>query len=195
MRNRPLTLVPGPSAPPDDADVIQRIREGDSAAFEGLFWDQYDPLVRYAYSFLHTHEESRDIVCDVFSAVWQSRHDWNPAGGIRAYLFGAVRNRCFNLMRDYKRRTELLQQQHHDDLPLPGHIDTTVDDTLEREAQWVAVRRAIENMRGLRREAMRLRWIEQMGHAEIAVVMGISVNAVHLHLSLALKALRAQFGR
>ncbi len=193
MRSYPLTLVPDASAPSNEAELTQRVRDGDAAAFETVFWEHYESLVRYAYGFIHGSDEARDIVCDVFSAVWQSHQSWSPVG-IRPYLFSSVRNRCFNHIRDDKRRAELRVGQHADDLPLPRGIDTTIDDDLDRESQWSAVRAAINDMRGLRREAMRLRWIEQMGHAEIALVMGISVNAVQLHLSLALKALRAKFG-
>jgi RNA polymerase sigma-70 factor (ECF subfamily) len=192
----PLTLVATPSrAPLSDADLVRQIRGGDAQAFEVLFRDRYEPLVRYAHTFLDSVEGARDIVCEVFAAVWQQRMAWEPAGGVQAYLFCAVRNRCMNVIRDDRRHDELWERRHPDELPLPRAASITVDDELERSARWAAVREAIEEMRGLRREAMRLRWIEQMGHAEIALVMGISVNAVQQHLSLALKSLRARFTR
>jgi RNA polymerase sigma-70 factor (ECF subfamily) len=42
---------------------------------------------------------------------------------------------------------------------------------------------------------MQLRWHEQMGYAEIAAVLGISVKGVEIQLTRGLRALRARVRR
>jgi RNA polymerase sigma-70 factor (ECF subfamily) len=178
----------------DDVTVVHLVRQGDAAAFEALFLAHYEALVGYATTFLHSVDAARDVVCEVYAIVWEIRSQWAPVGPIRAYLFGAVRNRTLNALRDQERHETLLRAQPLDMLPLPAPMDTTVDDDLEREARWTAIRQAIEGMRGMRGEAMRLRWVHQLSQAEVAQILGISLNAVQQHLSLALKILRQEFG-
>ncbi len=194
MRNRTLTLVPSEANNIREAELVDWVRAGDSAAFEILFNDFYGPLLGYASSLCTSVEEARDVVCDVFASIWYGRRDWEPRGTVRGYFFRAVRNRCLNTVRDRTRQRELWHRQHPDDLPLPSGSEITVDRDLDLSYRWEAVRAYIEEMPPLRREAMRLRWIEKMSHAEVANVMGISVNAVQLHISLALKSLRSRFG-
>ena len=179
---------------PDDASLVRRVREGDAAAFEELFRAHYEALVRYATSLVHSVEAARDVVCEIYTVIWETADHWSPTNGVRAYLFGAVRNRVLNLLRDEQRRETLLLHRSIDDLPIPASMDTTVDDDLERDEQWAAIRCTIDDMRGIRGEAMRLRWVHQLTQAEVASALGISLNAVQQHLSLALKVLRQQFG-
>jgi len=180
---------------PTESLLIQDIRAGSAQAFETLFRTYYESLVSYANTLAGNIDMARDIVCDTFAAVWSTRSTWNPVSGIRAYLFRAVRNRCYNLTRDETRRMVIWAQQHPDDLPLPGSQPIDVDEALEQEVRRIVVRTAIDAMPPLRREAARLRWVEQLEYVEIATIMGISVNAVQQHLSLALKTLRTKFGR
>lgn len=179
-----------------DDDLVARIRAGDAAAFERLFTAQYEGLTRYAYALLGDLDAARDVVCDIFTGLWSSpaRTTWAPAGGPRMYLLTAVRNRCFNTARDTRRHAALIEARHPADLPLPRDLGIPVDDNLDHEARWPLVTAAIEAMPPLRREAMRLRWIDGLSHAEVAAVMGISINAVYLHLSAALRDLKGRFG-
>ena len=65
------------------------------------------------------------------------------------------------------------------------------DVELEREDLRARVTAAVESLPERCRLVMHLRWRDQLRHAEIAAIMGISVKGVEMQLSRGLRALRA----
>lgn len=50
---RELNLTPSDTAPEySDAELVQRIRRGDEAAFETLFLEYYEPLCRFVAGYV-----------------------------------------------------------------------------------------------------------------------------------------------
>src|SRR5688500_18872126 len=78
-----------------EAALISRIRAGNEAAFRELFDAYIDRLVDFANSLIDDRPAAQDIVADVFLALWRTRANWRPER-IATYMFGAVRNRCYN---------------------------------------------------------------------------------------------------
>ena len=63
--------------------------------FRELFLTHYDPLCKYAFTFLKDKESSEDIVQDVFTRIWEKHREVISSSKIRAYLYTAVRNSSF----------------------------------------------------------------------------------------------------
>jgi len=67
------------------------------------------------------------------------------------------------------------------------------DAALERADLRARLDAALESLPERCRLVMHLRWRDQMRHAEIAAVMGISVKGVEIQLARGLRAIRARF--
>ena len=65
------------------------------------------------------------------------------------------------------------------------------DVEFEREDLRARVTAAVESLPERCRLVMHLRWRDQLRHAEIAAIMGISVKGVEMQLTRGLRALRA----
>ena len=57
----------------NDLILISKIKEGDIKAYEGLFRLYYEPLCRYAVSYVHRMEIAEEIVQDLFYIFWKER--------------------------------------------------------------------------------------------------------------------------
>ncbi len=64
--------------------------------FKLLFGEFYDPLSKYAYTLVADHDTAEDIVQEVFVRIWEKHQSIIGAPQVRAYLYRAVRNTCFN---------------------------------------------------------------------------------------------------
>ncbi len=84
-----------PSVPPD-AELVARIRAGDEGGCEALYVAHHGPLWRFAYGYVRSAEIAEELVQEVFLALWRNRADWEVSGSVRAWLYGAVRNRALN---------------------------------------------------------------------------------------------------
>jgi RNA polymerase sigma-70 factor, ECF subfamily len=176
------------------ADLEARIRDGDVRAFEQLFRAHYEPLCRFAHRYLLDAGLAEDLVQDLFAHLWAERARLELRGSVRAYLFSAVRNRALNL-----RKRQLVEHDWARDEALPDvrqlhRAPPSSDHALEVEERDAHLRSALESLPERCRMVMRLRWQEQMSHAEIATVMGISLKGVENQLARGLQALRQRFG-
>ena len=77
----------------NDLILISKIKEGDIKAYEGLFRLYYEPLCRYAVSYVHRMEIAEEIVQDLFYIFWKERDKLPVFQSVKAYLYGAVRNK------------------------------------------------------------------------------------------------------
>jgi RNA polymerase sigma-70 factor (ECF subfamily) len=188
-----VTRAPDLDASPS-TQLEARIRAGDVGAFEQLFRAHYAALCRFAYRYLLDAELAEDLVQDLFAHLWADRARLELRGSVRAYLFAAVRNRALNM-----RKRQLVERDWARDEALPDvralhrapHAADRALDVRERDTR---LHSAIESLPERCRMVMRLRWQEQMSHAEIAAIMGISLKGVENQLARGIQALRQRFG-
>jgi RNA polymerase sigma-70 factor (ECF subfamily) len=179
-----------PGRAPSTTDLARRIRDGDPAALETLFHEHYASLCRFANRYLHDRAAAEDLVQDVFTSIWAGRLRLDVRGSLRAYLFAAVRNRALNL---HKHQLVERDWAHDEALPdvralhrAPSRPDDLLDDAERRDR----LRAALEALPERCRLVMQLRWEEQLTHAEISDVLGITVKGVERQLARGLRALR-----
>jgi RNA polymerase sigma-70 factor, ECF subfamily len=149
---------------------------------ESLFDAHHRALLAYAARRLPTLADAEDVVAEVFLVAWR-RLDDVPAGDeARLWLYGVARNTIANQRRGLTRRVRL---------------QTRLEQTAERPMTAVpvpdsdagAALEALSRLSASDQELLRLVAWEELSHAEIAEVMGISVNAVAIRLHRA----RARF--
>jgi RNA polymerase sigma-70 factor, ECF subfamily len=185
------------SAPkPDPAErlLVDRIRAGDAMAFEEVFRAHHRALHDFATRYVDSGIEAEDIVHDVFVTIWARRQEWRVQGSVRAYLFGAVRNRAISHL-----RREVLERRWRG-APDRGPVGEAARygenegvRNLEREERARLVRQVLTELPERCRQALVLRWQRQLSYAEIAEVMEISVKTVEIYLTRGAKALRERY--
>jgi RNA polymerase sigma-70 factor (ECF subfamily) len=179
---------------PLELDWVARIRAGDAAAFEAMFRRYYEPLLRFALTYLPVRETAEDLVQDVFYRIWEQRERWAVRTTLAAYLYGAVRNRAL----DYVRH-QLVEQQWEERALLARDVTAAALRVppasalaqLELDELDLVIRRAVDRLPERCRQTFLLSREHGLAYAEIAAVMGTSVKTVKIQMGRALKALRA----
>jgi RNA polymerase sigma-70 factor (ECF subfamily) len=174
--------------------ITAAIRAGSVTAFEQLFRTEYEGLTRFATRYTRSVEIAEDIVTDVFAVVWQQRETWRTEHGPRAYLYGAVRNRAINTMRDARRRLEIeTSLAAGDTAPEMSTPQDAADVLWEREEPLRALDRLLVKLSPRVRLVLELRWHHQLDFDAIAAALGTTrATAFNLH-ARAMKALRKIF--
>ena len=174
-------------------DIAARVRAGDEQALETLFRAHFASLCEFAVRYVREHALAEEIVQDLFADIWARRAGWQVRGPVRAYLFGAVRNRALNLRKRQATERDWEQDETVTEVRSLHREPERADDQVERDELRARVNAAVESLPERCRLVMHLRWREQMSHAEVAAVMGISVKGVEMQLARGLRALRALF--
>jgi RNA polymerase sigma-70 factor, ECF subfamily len=143
--------------------------------FEALFAACHRPLLAYAARRCPTLTDAEDIVADVFLVAWR-RMDAVPTGDqALLWLYGVARRTIANQRRGAARRTRLLARLETLASREPRSTPPAAP------ADDVALQ-ALARLPAADQELLRLLAWEELTHAEIAQVLGISVNAVSIRL-------------
>ena len=168
-----------------DADLLARLRAGDHAAFDAIFRQWYEPVVRSANRVLHDPGVAEELSQDVFLELWRRRESLAPASSVAGYLMRAVRNRSLNHLRH-------LQVQQKSAVYVEALSEPTEyadADTQAGELQD-AVRSAIDALPPRTREVFLMSRERNLRYSEIAEQLGVTVKAVEANMSRALRQLR-----
>ena len=169
----------------DDRDLLARLRGGDHAAFDEIFRQWYEPVVRSANRVLHDPGVAEELSQDVFLEFWRRRDTLAADSSIAAYLMQAVRNRALNHLRHLAVQkksvvyVEALSEpaEHADVAVQSGEVET-------------AIAVAIAELPPRTREVFVMSRERGLRYSEIAEELGISVKAVEANMSRALRMLR-----
>ena len=153
-------------------------------AFRRAFDDYYEPLCGFAVRYVGSLDEAREVVQDVFLKVWQRRETLEISASLKSYLYRGVHNQALNYAERRRRLTDF------------EAVEPQADDRADSRAICgelaATVGRAVAEMPERRQMAFRLHREEGMSYAEIGEAMGISPRTVEVHISAALRDLRAR---
>lgn len=146
-------------------------------------------LERHVAAILGNAEEARDIVQDLWVTALRARPEAGDAVNVRAWLYRVATRRALDRISRRRRRSELLAAHSGELEPgaLPG-----ADAALDRlsEAAAARVRKGVAELPRRQRNAVWLRWIEELDYATIARRMGSSPEAARANVYQGMKKLR-----
>ena len=156
----------------DDARLMARVAQGDSAAL-GEVAERYTPLIfGLAWRMLGDAAEAEDVVQETILRAWTKAGSWTPVGG---GLGGWLRRVATNLCLDRKRKVAPVTgdalPERADDAPL---ADALVDE----ERRRAAVTTAMLALPDRQRAAIILTYHEGASNAEAAAILGVGVKAL-----------------
>jgi RNA polymerase sigma-70 factor, ECF subfamily len=193
---RPLPARPRPADAhlallDEDRAWVERIRQGDEAAFHDLFRTFYDPLCRFVEGFVRRRDVAEELVQSLFLTLWIRRDGWAVRDTLRTYLFATARNHALN---HWKRERlfdgYVARAWARRDRAVEIRITTNADTRLVSEEVEASVRRAIAALPGRYAPVLQLRWEHGMTYAEIARILDLPVKTVETRAGRALRMLR-----
>jgi RNA polymerase sigma-70 factor (ECF subfamily) len=169
-----------------DADLVDRVRRGDLAAYTELVTRYRAGLERYALHLLGSREEAEDALQDTLLRAYRAIGQCAQPDRFRAWVMTILVNRCRTrlgrhdpILRDQAARTAM------ENAAAPDGSDAS---SLLREE----IQRALANLPSDQREAFLLKHVEEMSYEEIAELTGASVSALKMRVHRACERLRAE---
>lgn len=175
-----------------DFVLMERIGDGDHAAFRQLVERHQKAVVGTVAKMLGNAAESEDIAQQVFLRIWRNAKRYRPDAKFTAYLFTITRNLVFNETRRRSRKKEVSADEREENSHqlIAADPDRQPDAELLQSELQRAVDAAIAALPETQRLAVVLRRYEQLSYEEIAVVLKLSVSAVKSLLFRARTSLR-----
>lgn len=169
--------------PQSDKNILDLVHRDKSAGIRQLFGRYYRPLVLYADEYLKDQAAAEDIVQELFVKLWEEDYLLKIANtSLGAYLYSAVRNRCYSYIRqkDVLRGTKELD---HVDIPVEWVADVD-EERIDR------VMKEMEELPDRTRQVVECVMLRNLKYREVAEELGISINTVKFLLKEGSKRLR-----
>ncbi|QIO37488.1 sigma-70 family RNA polymerase sigma factor [Bradyrhizobium sp. 1(2017)] len=173
----------------DWADLIGRVASsGDREAFRRLF-EHFAPRIKGLMQKAGcSSDEAEEIAQGALIAVWRKAGQFDPAtSGAAAWIFTIARNLRIDLFRSRARANRLRGVSELTDAPDPAE---PADAVVSRVQDAARITLAIARLSAEQSMVVRLSFIEERPHPEIAGLLGIPLGTVKSRIRLAMNRLR-----
>lgn len=164
-----------------DGEWIRRIRLGDERAAEELIKHYYPLILRYCRRHCFDREKAEDLTQETFLRLFKSLPQYREQKNFKAYLYTIANHLCV----DESRRLSFYPSE-----------DTEVTEEC-RELSRVEDREALDHFLKIlspeQREAILLRFEEQLSYREIAKVMDCNMRTAQSRVQCALKLMKKKY--
>ncbi|HLI60432.1 MAG TPA: sigma-70 family RNA polymerase sigma factor [Solirubrobacteraceae bacterium] len=176
-----------------DEDLMARVRDGDTRAFEVIFDRHADVAFSLAYRMCGRRAVAEEIVQDAFLSLWRSgaRYD-RTRGSVRSWVLGVVHNRAIDLFRRESTRSSRDVSDEQAVARLPSGDSTERE--VERRDDAAQVQAALADLPAEQRQVIELAYYGGFSHAEISTMLELPPGTVKGRMRLALSKLRVTLG-
>ena len=178
-----------------DAELMLRVRAGDTTSFALLLERHRTPVVHFLFRMVQNQAVAEELAQEVFLRVYRSRERYEPTEKFTTWLFRIATHLALNWIRDGKK--EKGQESLNEDL-IEGverqvaDQQPTVEQEMLYEVKLREVRDAIGMLPAKQRAAVVMHKYEELEYSQIARALSCSESAVKSLLFRAYETLRAR---
>jgi RNA polymerase sigma-70 factor, ECF subfamily len=160
----------------EDSALVDRCRNGDTAAFEPIVEHYQRLLFTVAFRILGDPDEARDAAQNAFVKAYQKLETFDPSRRFFSWIYRILLNECLNVRRDRHPHEQLTP-----DLAAAG----SPVDLLERAERRRRVQAAVRALPVDQREVIVLRHFTELSYDEIADALQVPAKTVKSRLHTA----------
>jgi len=181
--------------PQSDESLLAAGRQGDARALEALLERHQGQVYRFGMKMCRDPEDAKDVLQDTLLAMARSVRDFRGQSSLSTWLYSIARRFCMRKQQRNKqaqereRSLESGARTESEGLADPAEAP---DDTLAGKQVERALDEAIAGLDPMYREVLLLRDVEGLTAAEVAEVLGLTVQAVKSRLHRARLSVRAR---
>jgi RNA polymerase sigma-70 factor (ECF subfamily) len=169
-----------------DDELMQLSCVGLRSAFAVLVERYAVRVVNACARFVNDAQLGRELGQDTWVLVWQARHKYRADGSFVAWLVTVARNHCRNELR----RRHVARAHERSEVDEDAAQSARQLERLLIEERRRRVRAALAELSGPLREALLLRYAEDLRYDEIASVVGIGESTLRSRVHHGLRTLK-----
>ena len=169
-----------------DALIVRRVLAGDTEAFALLLDRYHERALRVATHLLADGDDAEDAVQEAFVRAYRHLGSYHERDRFGAWLLRIVVNQC---------RTHATKLRRESGSAASTALDAASydprDDAASRIDRQEALQRALALLEPAQREAVVLRFADELSYDEMATLTGVGVSALKMRVQRACTRLRA----
>lgn len=170
-----------------------RFCKGDREALGIIYREHIDDLYDYGMHFCRNAEIVKDCLQDLFQCLWLDREHINTeVRNSRYYLISSLRRRLLRSVEKHRRNDTNPPDDSFDFELIPPREDIIIQNEIYNR-QVAQLLEGIAVLSRRQREAIYLRFYQNLSYAEIARLMSMKVESVYNLISKAIGLLKNMF--
>jgi len=150
-------------------------------SIEDLIDEYQESLYWYLRKILISHNNSKDVLQEVFLRVWKNLEKFRGDAKISTWLYRIAHNEAIRFIEKEKKRLEFLGISIEDELLR----ELTSDELISGDEVQMQLQKAIITLPLTQREVFTMRYFDEMKYEQIAEITGISVNSLKVSYHIA----------
>ena len=174
-----------------DRDLMDRVAQGDSEAFEQLS-ERYRPLIySTAMKVLNHFDDAQDVTNDVLISIWQKAKSYQSAkGSLVTWICTTTRNRSIDRVRSFQRRAALYDRYENSLRKDEPQMTRTSREELYRSDARQILESAVVELSAEQREVIELAYFEGLTQKQISDRLESPLGTVKARIRRGLQRLR-----
>jgi RNA polymerase sigma-70 factor (ECF subfamily) len=158
-------MVPTPE---NEDRLVELAMTGDFDAFAALYSLHLNTIYRYIYYRTGDAQDAEDLTEQVFLKAWEALSHYKPAG---CRFINWLYRISHNIVVDHHRRRKFIVDEPISDAKLPGKVQDMALEMVIRAEEAASLAAAIARLPEEYQQVIILRFIEGLGHAEVARIL------------------------
>ena len=172
-----------------ERELVEKLKEGDSFAFEVLFYKYRNKVMGFARKMVPAQIDPEEIVQEVFVKVWLKKETINPDKDFQSYLFAIAKHLILDHLKSaVNRKLYFVEEHFQQDLMIEDVSDGSKSNDKEEK-----LFNLLQQLPERRKEIFCLSRFEGLSYKQIAERLNISENTVDSQIRNALAFLRKEF--
>jgi len=159
-------------SPDDEVQQVLAACGGDVEAFGVLYQRYAERVFRYIAYRVRTQAEAEDLTAQVFLNAWKAIGRYKPQEApFLAWLYTIAHNQVINYAKSKTQNTTFTSIDSAYELVDTSRYNSP-DERADKLAEYEELRQAVLNLPADQQQVIFLRYVEELGHAEIGQLMG-----------------------
>src|SRR5262249_49464522 len=159
-----------------EINIIGGLKKRHPHAMNYLFKRHYKPLCYFAWQLTGDKAEAQDIAGEAFIKLWRKHDDFDSFRNIRAFLYIATRNACFDYLKHIQRKTA-----SHESMSYLAEIsEEYIQSRMARAEVLQLILYEVETLPPIRRQIFKMIYLEDLSTGEIAERLHITTDTVRV---------------
>jgi RNA polymerase sigma factor (sigma-70 family) len=178
-----------------DQLLWDNFRQGCESAYGLIYKNHFFSLYNYGLKICPEKEIVKDSIQDLFVYLWKNKEKLGTTDSIKYYLFTALKRR---LIDDFSAQSKLNQLEEISEVQRLGFAASQENILIREQFQQEQSHQVLQALNKLtlrQKEAVILKFYDNMPNEAIAGKMGISVEGVYNLISKSIRRFRKDFSR
>ncbi|WPP50963.1 RNA polymerase sigma factor [Catalinimonas niigatensis] len=172
----------------NDQQLWEEFRLGNQQALSIMYQKHFFKLYNYGLKITHDADLVKDCIQELFIHIWKQRKTLSATTSIKYYLFKALRRKIVEEIKKNK-LTQSSQQEYLDFVFELPHEEKIIQLQISDE-QKAALVTCLNKLPKRQKEALFLRYYENMTPQEVSSIMSLSIDSTYVLFSKALHFMR-----